>query len=70
MQCLIPLDDLRDHYLTQEYAKYKSVTTKRNDFSYSNGLYTFFKNVFRMQDRIIEIKFLKDVVAKKFYPIM
>lgn len=47
VQCLIPIEEMRDHYLSQEYAKYKSVTTKRDDFSYSNGLYLFYKNVFR-----------------------
>ena len=70
MQCLVPLNEMRDHFLTQEYAKYKSVTTKRDDFSFSNGLYLFYKNVFRSKNKIIEIKFLKDVVAKKFHPIM
>eukprot|EP00347_Sterkiella_histriomuscorum_P013357 403365027 len=70
MQCLVPLNEMRDHFLTQEYAKYKSVTTKRDDFSFSNGLYLFYKNVFRSKNKTIEIKFLKDVVAKKFHPIM
>lgn len=43
IQCLIPIEEMRDHYLSQEYAKYKSVETKRDDFSYSNGLYLVYK---------------------------
>jgi hypothetical protein len=39
---------MRDHFLTQEYSKYKSVTTKRDDFSFSNGLYLFYKNAYRI----------------------
>ena len=44
--------------------------TKRNDFSFSNGLYLFYKHVFKLDSKIIEIKFLKEVVARKFQPIM
>lgn len=66
----MPIDQLRDHYLTQEYAKYKTVSTKRDDFSYSNGLYLFYKSVFKSKQQVIEIKFLKDTVARKFHPIM
>ena len=70
MQCLVPVPQMRDHYLTQHYSKFKSVTTKMDDFNFSNGLYLFFKGVYKTNQRVIEIKFLKDVVAKKFHPIM
>lgn len=70
MQCMVPINELRDHYLTQEYAKYKATDTLRNEFSYSNGLYTFYKNVFKSKLSVIEIKYLKDVVSQRFHPIM
>jgi ubiquitin C-terminal hydrolase len=70
MQCMVPIDEMRNHYLTQEYAKYKTITTMRDDFSYSNGLYTFYKNVFKSRQDVIEIRFLKEVVAQRFHPVM
>jgi histone deacetylase complex regulatory component SIN3 len=42
----------------------------RNEFNFSNGLYMFFKGVFKSGDSVIEIKHLKDAVAKKFHPIL
>lgn len=63
MQCLAPINDLRDHYLSQEYAKYKEITTKRESFDFCNGLYLFFKQGFVLKNNIIEIKHLKDTVA-------
>jgi uncharacterized UBP type Zn finger protein len=42
----------------------------RDDFSFSNGLYLFYKSVFRQRQKIIEITMLKEVVSKKFHPIM
>lgn len=70
MQCLTPINEMRDHYLSQTYAKYKNVNTRRDDFSFSNGLYLFYKAAYRSHQRVIEIQFLKDVVSKKFHPIM
>jgi hypothetical protein len=59
LQSLAPIDEMREHYLTQSYSKYKTVATKRDDFSFSNGLYIFFKSGFREKQQIIDVKFLK-----------
>ncbi len=32
MQCMVPITELRDHYLTQEYSKYKAIETIKSDF--------------------------------------
>lgn len=70
MQCLAPITQMRDHYLTQEYAKYKETRTKRDDFNFCNGLYLFYKAMYRSETQYIEIRHLKDTVAKKFHPIL
>jgi ubiquitin C-terminal hydrolase len=49
LQCLAPISELRNHFLTQEYAKYKEVKTKRDDFSFSNGMFLFYKYMFKME---------------------
>lgn len=47
IQCLLPIEAMRDHFLSQQYAEYKSIQTMRNDFSFCNNLYIVYKNVFR-----------------------
>ena len=42
----------------------------RNDFSFSNALYLFYRHVFKLESKIIDVKYLKDVVARKFPPRM
>ena len=41
-----------------------------DDFQFSNGLYLFFKEAFKSNNKIIEVRYLKNVISKKFHPIM
>lgn len=70
MQCLAPITEMRDHYLLQKYASYKDIRTKRDDFNFSNGLYLFYKAMFKGDQRIVDLYYLKNIVIKKFQPIM
>jgi len=54
MQCLLPIDELRDHFLRQEYAKYQEVITMSNDFAFCNSFYLFYKAVFRQSKKIVD----------------
>lgn len=69
MQCLAPIEPLRDHYLAQVYAQFKEMSTKRHSFDFVNSLYMFYKGMYRLKDPIIDLVNLKDAVTKKFHPI-
>lgn len=69
MQCLAPIDLMRDHYLSQVYSSYKDISTKRESFDFCNSIYLFYKATFRLDDSIIDLDMLKKTVAKKFHPI-
>jgi|LauGreDrversion4_2_1035121.scaffolds.fasta_scaffold87875_3 ubiquitin C-terminal hydrolase len=47
LQCLAPITEMRNHYLTQTYAGYTELKTLRNNFDYSNGMYLFYKAMFK-----------------------
>jgi ubiquitin C-terminal hydrolase len=70
MQCLVPIDELRDHFLKQDYAKFKSVRTARDDFSFCNGFYLFYKGIFKLKNKIVDPSNLRELVSRKFQPIM
>ena len=56
--------------MKQEYAVYKNCVTKRDDFSFCNSFYLFYKTVFKSKQKVVELKHLKELVSRKFYPIM
>lgn len=68
LQCLAPITEMRDHYLTQTYAGYKELQTLRDNFDYSNGMYLFYKAMFRTQG-VVDVQHLKTQIIKKFHPI-
>ena len=70
MQCLAPIIEMRDHYLLQKYALFKDIRTKRDDFNYSNGLYLFYKAMYREDKKIVDVNYLKNIVIKRFHPIL
>jgi len=70
MQCLAPIMEMRDHYLLQKYAAFKDTRTKRDDFNFSNGLYLFYKAMYREDKKIVDVNYLKNIVIKRFHPIL
>lgn len=41
----------------------------RDDFNYSNSFYLFYRAIYKKQ-KVVELTYLKDIVSKKFYPVM
>ena len=71
LQCFVNLTPLREFYLGQQYADYKTIPTILDSFDFSNSLYLFYKTMWRQPlTGPGDLKYLKEVVQKKFCPIM
>mmetsp|Transcript_19207 Transcript_19207/g.18346 ORF Transcript_19207/g.18346 Transcript_19207/m.18346 type:complete len:90 (-) Transcript_19207:716-985(-) len=64
LQCLLPIDELKDYFLRQEYAKYQNVITLSDDFAFCNTFYLFYKAVFLQSQIIIDPIELRTLVTK------
>ncbi len=68
---MVPVENMRDHFLSFEYANLKSVKTKRDTFEFCNGLHMVFRNVWQHEGRFApEFSHLKEAIRKKFHPVM
>ena len=73
LQCLLPISELRDHFVSQSYENVEGQTRTRNNFSFSNSLHEFYRTVFSKSSRdkrwVIRPT-LKHLLKRRFDPIM
>lgn len=43
--------------------------TKRDAFDFCNAFYLFYKSIYKLNDRIVDPRKLKEWVSRKFYPV-
>ena len=73
LQCLLPIEELRDYYLTKTYERFGETRTVSKSFEYSDGLHDFFRTVFKYDaaDRSWQNPTaLKNLIRRKFVPTM
>lgn len=74
LQCLLPIDELRDHFLMQDYADVLSKGPRlKNNFEYCNRFHDFFDKVFSKSSAAKKWTIkpeLKQVLKRKFDPIL
>lgn len=75
LQCLLPIDELRNHFLQQEYLGYKKrgVDRKRNNFDFCDKFNQFYSMVFTKSSKdkkwVLNPE-LKKIVRRSFDPLM
>ncbi len=71
LQCFANITPMREFYLNQTYSQYTKINTMRDSFDFSNSLYLFYKTIWKVpQTGPGDLKYFKDVVQKKFCPIL
>jgi len=70
---LLPIDELRDYFINQDYLQFNKVETKRNSLDYCYRFTDFFIQTFKYGDEeagyICNPKSIKDLIIQKFDPI-
>ena len=74
LQCLLPIDELRDHFIMQDYADVLQKGNRlKNNFEYCNRFHDFFNIVYSKSSsskRWVINPELKKVLRRKFDPIL
>jgi len=70
MQCFGEVTEMREYYLDQAYAEYKTLRTKRDSFDFCNSFYLFYKALWTQDIKVFNNHKLKDATMRKFYPVM
>ena len=74
LQCFLPIEELRDHFIMQDYADVISKGTRlKNSFEYCNRFHDFFNIVYSKSSqskRWVINPELKKVLRRKFDPIL
>ena len=73
LQCLMPIEDLRDYYLQRNYKRFDNTKCLSNTFDYSDGMSEFFNEAFDCNARsqvILNPTQLKNLIRRLFYPTM
>ena len=73
LQCLMPITDLRDYYLSQEFTRFSKARTVQRGNDYSKKFYEFFSDVYSCDSKnemILNPTGLKNLIRKRFYPMM
>ena len=72
LQCLLPIDPLRDHFINKDYLKFNPAQTKRQNFAFCQQFNAFYSLVFSKSSKqkqwVINPE-LRKLVRKKFDPI-
>ena len=73
LQCLVPIGELRDHYMTQSYLNVldRDRTNNSNNFDFSDRMHQFYVDVFRRSSRqnaVISPTPLTDLLRQRFNP--
>jgi ubiquitin C-terminal hydrolase len=69
MQCFANMTVIRNFYLAQEYAAYKSINTLSHSFDFSNSMFLFYKTVWTEKKKVVSIDKLRTHIMKKFEPV-
>ena len=73
LQCLVPIEDLRDYYVLQKFfdVAERGRTRMRNNFDFSNQLHNFYAQVFSKSSRrhAVVRPTLKMLLRRRFDPI-
>jgi len=69
MQCFANMTVIRNFYLSQEYAAYKSINTLSHSFDFSNSMFLFYKTVWTEKKKVVSIDKLRTHIMKKFEPV-
>jgi len=69
MQAFAPMLDLRNFYLSQDYAQYKQINTLSHSFDFSNSLFCFYKAMWKERSKVASIDMLRKQIQKKFNPV-
>ena len=73
LQCLLPIDELRDYYMKQEFSKFDDVRTLHDSNQYSRMISEFFNDVFdydSSREIVLNPTGLKNLIRTKFYPTL
>ena len=73
LQCLLPIDELRDHYINNEFKRFHDTRTISNSNDYSRKVAEFFRDAFEYDAKkevVLNPTGLKNLIRKRFYPTM
>lgn len=73
LQCLMPIEEMRDYYLGRNYKRFEQTRCISNSFDYSDGVSDFFREAFEYDARsqgILNPTQLKNLIRRQFYPTM
>ena len=74
LQCLLPIETMRDYFINQEYIRFKEQETVSNSFDYCSQFQNFYKECYTTEysssGNFLNPTGLKNLIRKKFLPIM
>lgn len=73
LQCLLPIDELRDYMLQEKYQQYNNTKCIDDHQDYLDNMKGFFEDAWKCEarDRVfINPTGLKNMIRKKFFPTM
>lgn len=73
LQCLIPIETLRDYYMTCGFQKFYSTKTASNSNDYCRMFGEFYVEVFKYEKEdqtYFNPSGLKNIIRRHFYPMM
>ena len=62
IQCILAVDTMRDHFVTQKYAAYKDLVTRRDSFDFCNA---FFRMVREANKKVADNADIKQPTANE-----
>jgi len=73
LQCLIPIEELRDYFINGEFSRYRNKNTLSNSNDYCKKFQEFLVQVYSADSdppTYLNPTLLKNLVRKKFFPLM
>ena len=73
LQCLLPIEELRDYYVCRQYKRFNNMRCISDSFTYSDGICEFLREAFDCDSRsqvVLNPTSLKNLIRKTFYPTM
>ena len=73
LQCLLPINELRDHFILKQYTELKGQERKKNSFEFCNNFHNFFSVVFSKSSQTKQWVIspdLRKLVKRNFDPLM
>jgi len=73
LQCLIPIVELRDYFIKNEFNRFANTQTMSNSNDYCRSFNEFYEEVYKIEGKsetYLNPTKLKNLIRRKFYPMM